>query len=198
MTVENIMSFRLVKLKPTDRVCDALKIMHERQIRNLPVVKENDEFVGLFGIRPLIRLLLPKASQVDHGLKDLNFMPDSAGELYERLQEIGEKPVADFLEKKKHLTFCKPSTSFPAVMELLDQIPDSSLPVIVLKGKHKKLVGMVSAWDVLEKLVMNMVLNAQDDGQPSACAESIAAEHQGRGAEDPEQTPTTDDPDNAS
>ena len=198
MTVENIMSFRLVKLKPTDRVCDALKIMHERQIRNLPVVKDNDEFVGLFGIRPLIRLLLPKASQIDYGLKDLNFMPDSAGELYERLQKIGEKPVSDFLEKKKHLTFCKPSTSFPAVMELLDQNPDSSLPVIVLKGKHKKLVGMVSAWDVLEKLLMNMVIHQQDDGQPSACAESIASEQEGRGEEEPEQTPTTKDPDNAS
>ena len=55
MTVQNIMSFRLVKLKPTDRVCDALSIMHQQQIRNLPVVDEDDQFIGLFGIRPLIR-----------------------------------------------------------------------------------------------------------------------------------------------
>ena len=198
MTVENIMSFRLVKLKPTDRVCDALRIMHERQIRNLPVVKENDEFVGLFGIRPLIRLLLPKASQVDYGLKDLNFMPDSAHDLYDRLQEIGEKPVSEFLEKKKHLTFCKPSTSFPAVMELLDQNPDSSLPVIVLKGKHKKLVGMVSAWDVLEKLLMDMVLRPQTDGRPNPCAKSEGAGHTGQEEPETDQAHTTGDPDDAS
>jgi len=39
MTVENITSHRLVKLKPTDRVCDALNIRHEKRVRNLPVVE---------------------------------------------------------------------------------------------------------------------------------------------------------------
>lgn len=155
------MSFRLVKLKPTDKVCDALEIMHETQIRNLPVVDENDEFIGLFGIRPLIRLLLPKAGKIKFGLKDLSFMPDDVGELYERLNDVGQKPVADFLEKNKKLTFCKPSTSFPEVFEMLDQSADSSLPVIVVKGKRKKLVGMVSSWDVLERLLMTLFV---DDG----------------------------------
>ncbi|MGB5452380.1 MAG: CBS domain-containing protein [Sedimenticolaceae bacterium] len=156
MTVENIMSFRLVRLKPTDRVCDALRIMHEQQIRNLPVVDEDDQFVGLFGIRPLVRLLLPEAAKIKYGLKDLSFMSDDAGALHDRLREVANKPVSDFLEKKKKLTFCKPSTSFPEVLELLDQSSDSSLPVIVVKGKHKRLVGMVSSWDVLEKIVMGM------------------------------------------
>ena len=70
------MSRRLVKLKPTDRVCDALNIMHEKQIRNLPVVDEDDQFIGLFGIRPLVRILLPDAAKIRFGLKDLSFMPD--------------------------------------------------------------------------------------------------------------------------
>jgi len=156
MTVENIMSFRLVKLKPSDRLCDALAIMHKQQIRNLPVVDEDGQFVGLFGIRPLVRLLLPEAAKIKYGLKDLSFMSDEVGALYERLGRVANKPVSDFLEKKKKLTFCKPSTSFPEVLELLDQSSDSSLPVIVVKGKRKRLVGMVSAWDVLEKIVMNM------------------------------------------
>jgi len=172
MTVENIMSFRLVKLKPTDKVCDALLIMHQTQIRNLPVVDENDEFVGLFGIRPLIRLLLPNAGKIKFGLKDLSFMPDDVGELYERLGEVGEKPVADFLEKKKHLTFCKPSTTFPEVFEMLDQSADTSLPVIVVKGKRKKLVGMVSSWDVLERLLMNVFINGTDPAHPNPCEKS--------------------------
>ena len=164
MTVENIMSQRLVKLAPTDRVCDALNVMHEKQIRNLPVVDEDGQFVGLFGIRPLVKILLPAAAKIKFGLKDLSFMPDELGELNQRLQEIAQKPVSDFLEKKKKLTFCKPSTSFPEVLELLDQSSDSSLPVIVVKGKRRKLVGMVSAWDVLEKLVMNTMAEAVHTG----------------------------------
>jgi CBS domain-containing protein len=167
------MSFRLVKLKPTDKVCDALLIMHQTQIRNLPVVDENDEFIGLFGIRPLIRLLLPNAGKIKFGLKDLSFMPDDVGELYERLGEVGGRPVADFLEKKKNLTFCKPSTTFPEVFEMLDQSADSSLPVIVVKGKRKKLVGMVSSWDVLERLLMNMFIKSDDLAHPNPCDESV-------------------------
>lgn len=167
MTVENIMSHRLVKLKPKDRVCDALKIMHEKQIRNLPVVDENEQFVGLFGLRPLVKMLLPEAGKMKFGLKDLSFMPDELGELYGRLGSIAHKPVSDFLEKKKKLTFCKPSTSFPEVLELLDQSADSSLPVIVVKGKRKKLVGMVSAWDVLEKIVMNAVAGGAEKADAS-------------------------------
>ena len=77
--------------------------MHSQQIRNLPVVDENEQFVGLFGIRRLIHLLLPKAAQMERGLKDLSFMPDDLGELYERLEDIGQRPVSDFLEKKKNL-----------------------------------------------------------------------------------------------
>ena len=156
MTAKNIMSFRLIKLSPEDRVLDALKIMHTHQIRNLPVVDDDGQFIGLFGIRRMITLLLPKAAQINFGLKELNFMPDEVEVLYERLAKIGEKPVTEFLEKKKNLIFCKPSTAFPEVLELLEQNSGSSLPVIVVKGKKKKLVGMVSSWDILDKLVMNI------------------------------------------
>ena len=190
MSAENIMTFRLVKLKPTDKVCDALQIMHEKQIRNLPVVDENDEFLGLFGIRPLIRLLLPNAGKIKFGLKDLSFMPDEVGTLYKRLKEVGQKPVSEFLEKKKNLTFCKPSTSFPEVFlklagmspdvhevfELLDQSEDTSLPVIVVKGKRKKLVGMISAWDVLERLLMDKSMVGEDGAHPDPCGKSKRAQ----------------------
>lgn len=175
MTAETIMSFRLEKLKPTDKVCDALRVMHTHQIRNLPVVDEDDQFVGLFGIRRLIHLLLPKAAQMDLGLKELSFMPDDLGELYNRLEAIGQRPVAEFLEKKKNLVFCKPSTPFPEVLELLDQSAHTSLPVVVVKGKKNKLVGMVSAWDVLEKLVIN-VFAAEGEKDQDVCTEKEAKE----------------------
>ncbi len=167
MTAKNIMSFRLIKLSPTDRVYDALKIMHTHQIRNLPVVDDDGQFIGLFGIRRMITLLLPKAAQINFGLKELNFMPDEVEVLYERLAEIGDKPVTEFLEKKKNLLFCKPSTAFPEVLELLEQSPGSSLPVIVVKGKKKKLVGMVSSWDILDKLVMN-IFSGETEGYQEA------------------------------
>jgi len=163
LTVESIMSCRLEKLKPTDNASYAFRLMHSRQIRNLPVVGDDNQFIGLFGIRRLIHLMLPKAAQIKFGLRDLSFMPDELGELHHRLVDIGQTPVIELLEPNKDLVFCKPSTPFPEVLELLDKSADTSLPIIVVDGygnnknkkNNKRLVGMVSAWDVLEKIVLN-------------------------------------------
>ena len=56
------------------------------------------------------------------------------------------------------------------MLELLNESRDTSLPVIVVKGKKNKLVGMVSAWDVLEKLVIN-VYAAEKDKLQDTCME---------------------------
>jgi CBS domain-containing protein len=156
MTAKTIMSLRPVTLSADDRVCDALRLMHEKQLRNLPVVDAKGCFVGLLGIRRLTILLLPKAAQISQGLKDLSFMPDDLESMSQRLGAVCQRPVSQFLEKRKNLIFCKPGTPLPEVLELLQESPDSSLPVIVVKGKRQKLVGMVSAWDVMEKLMVDI------------------------------------------
>ncbi len=171
MTAQSIMRFRLVTLRPTDKVSHALKLMHLHQVRNLPVVDDKDQFLGLFGIRRVVELLLPTAAVMDLGLKDLSFMPDDLAEMHERLLEAGDRQVDSFYMKKKNLLFCKPTTSFPEVLELLHESRDLSLPVIVVKGKKNKLVGMVSAWDVLEKMVLGMLA---DEPPPEALPEAGA------------------------
>ncbi|MGB5408046.1 MAG: CBS domain-containing protein, partial [Thiogranum sp.] len=56
---------------------------------------------------------------------------------------------------------------FPQLLELLEQSKDSSLPVIVLEGSARKLVGMVSAWDVLEGIVMKLLTEETGADTPS-------------------------------
>jgi CBS domain-containing protein len=128
--------------------------MRKHQIRNLPVVDDRGCFVGLFGIRRLSHMLLPRAATEfsGHSLSDLSFLPDEEGQMHERLHKAGNRPVSEFLEKKKRLIFCTPSTSYPELLRLLNTSADSSLPVIVVKGRGQKLVGMVSFWDILEKI----------------------------------------------
>jgi CBS domain-containing protein len=162
MTVESIMTREITRLRPADRVCEGLRKMHEQHVRTLAVVDENDEFIGLFGVRQVVHLLLPKAAQMDYGLTNLSFMPDELGEMYDRLREVGEQPVADFLEPREDLLICDPSTPLPEMLELLHQSFNTSLPVLVLDNSSSRLVGMVSGWDVLEKIVMNVF-----DGDPA-------------------------------
>jgi len=158
------MTSALLALKPTDTVADALSLMHSKEVRNLPVVDESGAFVGLFGLRRLSHLLLPKAA-LDlgtHSISDLHFLPDEVVQNGDRWHEISEQPVKNFLEKKKKLIFCTPKTPFPELLALLDESKDTSLPVIVVEGKTRKVVGMVSCWDVLEGIIMGRLVNNKD------------------------------------
>ena len=159
MTTESIMTSRVITLRPDDRVVDALRTMHQQHVRNLPVVDEKGSFVGLFGVRRLSRLLLPLAARdLDrHSIPDLGFLPDEVDQLAERWREVASRPVSEFLEKESKLLFCKPDTTFPQLLRLLEKSKDASLPVIVVKGKTRKLAGMVSVWDVLEGFVIKLL-----------------------------------------
>jgi acetoin utilization protein AcuB len=164
LKAENIMTSRLFTLKPDDTVADALQLMHSKHVRNLPVVDASGVFVGLFGLRRLSHLLLPIAASDlgRYSLTDLQFLPDESVLVGERWQDIANQPVVDYLEKKKKLLFCEPDTKFPELLALLEESKDSTLPVIILKGKKRKLVGVVSAWDVLESIILGRLMDNAD------------------------------------
>lgn len=168
MTTESIMTSGLFTVKPTDSVADALSLMHEKHVRNIPVVDEAGTFVGLFGLRRLSHLLLPKAALTlgKHNISALYFLPDEIIQMGDRWHEIADQPVENFLEKKKKLMFCTPDTAFPELLALLDESKDMSLPVIVVEGDSQKLVGMVSIWDVLEGIIMGRLINDKKNSKP--------------------------------
>jgi len=158
MTVLNLMSTDVVTLKPDDSIATALKLMCENSVHNLPVLDHDGTFLGLFSLRRLSRELLPKAAKLDENslLMHINFMPDGTDQLLKRLSKLGHKPVSNLLEKSSKLRLCKPETSLPELLQLLFESP-TSLPVVVVEGKKKKLAGMVSNWDVLTKLSVNLL-----------------------------------------
>ena len=164
MTVKSIMTANVVTLKPADTVADGLVLMCREGIHNIPVVDDNECFVGLFSLRRITSELLPKAARLGPKVLDfeLNFMPDEPDELVRRLQKIGRQPVSELLEKRKKLRFCSPDTPIPEMLKLLSENP-TSLPVLVVKGKEQKLQGMVSNWDVLTKLAVTLVTGKPQD-----------------------------------
>ena len=170
MTTKSIMTSGLFTLKPTDTVADALILMHEKHVRNIPIVDDAGTFIGLFGLRRLSHLLLPEAAANlgRHSISNLHFLPDQVRQMDDRWHLIADQPVKNFLEKKKKLMFCTPETAFPELLKLLDDSEDTSLPVIVVEGETKKLVGMVSSWDVLEGVIMGRLVNHDDAAEPPA------------------------------
>ncbi len=170
MATKHIMTSRVVTLRPDDNVTDALRLMHKHHIRNLPVVDDEGSFIGLFGVRRLSRLLLPHAGRNlhRHSLADLAFLPEDKSRLAKHWKKIAAQPVSRFMEKEKHLQFCKPDTTFTHVLSMFDHSKDSSLPLIVIEGKGRKLAGIVSAWDILEGLIMPLLTESNATNKPSA------------------------------
>ena len=168
MTTKSIMKSGLFTLKPSDTVAHAMSLMHEHHVRNLPVVDEAGTFIGLFGLRRLSHLLLPKAALNlgEYSVSNLHFLPVEVVQMGDRWHKIADQPVENFLEKEKKLLFCSPGTAFPELLALLDESKDTSLPVLVVKGKSKQLVGMVSTWDVLEGIIMGRLINHNDEDKP--------------------------------
>lgn len=158
------MSTDIVTLSPDDTVTKALEMMRDHQAHNIPVVDKDGGFIGLFSLRRLTHALLPKAAQLDQHrlMMDIDFIPDEPEQLVERLRMIGSQPVSGLLEKKGKLRFCEPDTPLPQLLKRLYENP-ISLPVVVLKDKKKKLVGIVSNWDVLTKVALN-ILSSRDAG----------------------------------
>lgn len=169
MTTEHIMTSRVVTLRPDDSVADALALMRQHHIRNLPVVDDEGSFIGLFGVRRLARLLLPQAGRdlSRHSLADLAFLPEDASRMAKRWKKIAAQPVSGFMEKEKHLQFCKPETTFTQVLKMFDRSKDSSLPIIVIQGEGRKLAGLVSSWDILEGLIMPLLAEGDAANAPS-------------------------------
>ena len=157
MTARSIMTREITYLRSTDTVRQGLRLMHEKRVRTLPVIAKDGGFVGLFGVRQVVHLLLPKVARMEDGLTDLSFMPDDPEELQARIQAVDSQPVSAFLEPADDLLICEPDTPLPEVLELLHLSFNSSLPVLVVDNQSQKLVGMVSGWDILEKIVMEVI-----------------------------------------
>ena len=158
MTAKTIMSTDLVTVTPGETIADALSAMSRNRVHNIPVVDDKGAFVGLLSLRRLTHELLPTAARMgeDSMHLDLGFLGDQSDEYLQRLQAIGKRPVGDLLEKKKKLRFCSPETPIPKLMQLLSENA-ASLPVVVVEGKKRRVVGMVSNWDVLTKIAVALL-----------------------------------------
>ena len=191
MTAKSIMTSDLVVVKPTDKVSDALTLMHKHNLHDLPVVDDEGAFVGMFGRHRFVQSLLPIVAQVKHGLSDLGFLPDDEKKLNKHLRKVGDDPVSKYLEKKKYLNFCKPNTSFPKLLQMLCD-SNTSMPVVVVKGKHKKVVGMVSTWDVLDKLAMAYYEESKPESEVESESASKSEESEASSDEAQDNTPSSD------
>lgn len=148
MTVADVMNRQPAILQAGQTFAEGFAILREKRIRSLPVVDAQGRYLGLFEVRDVWQVLLPRAATLgDRSLQALSFVGGSPAELQSRLAEAGSHPVADFVGNEE-LAPLPPETAVKEAMRLLYQ-SGGILPVV---DSSRKLLGIVSTWEILETL----------------------------------------------
>ncbi len=148
MTAQTLMNPHPMTLRSSDTVATAADHILKHHLRHLPVVDEQGRYLGTFSIYSLLKLTLPKAVLDKYGLDHVSFITENIGDLAKRLGGRREDPVKNWVNVHD---VAHPDTPAMEVMLLMLHGRTTSVPVV--DKTNDRLEGIISFWDVLEKLM---------------------------------------------
>ena len=148
MQASAVMDPNPTTLKPTDSIERAAEFIMRFRYRNLPVVDENGCYLGMFGVNCLLKLVIPKAVLMEGGLKNVSFIHDSLRDLYERYDEARHHPISICMSHE-----ISPVSPDTPLVETLLQLYQTRSSIPVVEQGSCKLLGMISYWDVGQKIL---------------------------------------------
>lgn len=137
-------------LKGGDVVGEATRRMLANFVTDLPVLDDDGRLIGILKLERLLGSLLPKAALIGFGMEDLSFVSDTLDHLRKQMLTVADMPVRQLMVKAEHVAH--PDTS-PVEIVLLLYRGASNVPIV--ERDSNRLVGMVSARDVLDALQNN-------------------------------------------
>ncbi len=147
MTAKILMNPHPMTLSPSDTVAAAADRILKQHMRHLPVVDEQNHYLGTFSVYSLLKATLPQAVLDQHGLDNVSFVTEHISDLAQRLGGRRQEPVKNWLNIHE---VAHPDTPAMEVMLLMLHGRTTSVPVV--NKENGRLEGIVSFWDVLEKL----------------------------------------------
>lgn len=148
MTCSSIMIPNPVTFLPELTVGEAAQLLVARRFRSVPVVDGAGKMVGQFGVHALMRLLVPRIATERLGLPHLPFMQDDMDDLNRRLRRFSNHPVSEYVEHDYFVVH--PDTPLTKAVLSLYHTHDN-LPV--LDRNTGQLLGIISYWDIVQRLV---------------------------------------------
>lgn len=145
MTCRDLISPPPATLAKGDTVAHAVSTLIAHRFSTLPVVDAKGKFVGIFGVKELIALLLPRAARLGDDLGDLGFVSDSVADLQARLGGLGHETVGKHMAADRTV---RAETSLVEALLLLHR-GNACLPVVDEAGR---LLGILSATDAVARI----------------------------------------------
>jgi len=135
-------------LKQDDTIGRAANYIMANRYRNVPVVDENFCYVGMFGVNCLLKQVIPKAVFLPKGLENVSFIHESFDDLFHRFAEVKDQPISICMSKE-----IIPITPDTPLTETMMQLYKTRASIPVVESGSCKLLGMISYWDIGEKIL---------------------------------------------
>lgn len=128
-------------------VHEAIELLLDHHMYNVPVVDRNEIFVGEISVRRLIGLLLPVSLSMEQGLKNTSFMRESLADIKHRLAAVSGNPIAPYIATD--ITVVYPDSPLIDALMLLYH---KYIRIPVVSRPDGRLVGAISLITLLRSL----------------------------------------------
>lgn len=149
MPCSTIMRTELTTVSADTTVGEAILILSKNHFRSVPVVSDEGRFLGQFGVHTVLELSVPLATKIarEGPMTDISFMDDGMEDMQRRLSKVWDKPVREYAYKS--VPSLNPDDSITRTLLSLAKTQDN---IAVVDKDTRILVGIVSYWDVLDRL----------------------------------------------
>jgi CBS domain-containing protein len=146
MQVRELMTTKVMTVKPTDTVSEVAALLIEHRFNGLPVVDESGALLGLIAERDFIasdsKIYLPTYIKI---LQETDFIQSKSTSLPESVQRIVKATAADVMNAE--VVTVKPETELSEVTDIFAQQRVNPIPVVDGAGK---LVGIIARSDLIK------------------------------------------------
>jgi CBS domain-containing protein len=137
-----------VTIGENETIGRAAEILITTHYVNLPVIRENGQIAGLFGVYDLFALLVPRIAVVGDLIPNLRFVSDDVGELREKFAEIRDQPVHRAMNREPVTVFAD-----TPIIESVRLFCRNHMTIPVLEPGTRRLVGIISYWDAARAIM---------------------------------------------
>jgi len=150
MPCESIMLTGPETIGPDKSLWEGVMVLARKGYRTLPVTAPDSSYCGALTRTHVLRVILPSAATIEHGLTDLGYVRGQVPRLRERLRASRDRPIAEILQDYDvEVPVVKPDTP---IIEGLRLLYSFGFGIPVVDGAHK-LVGLITGHSALRAFV---------------------------------------------
>ncbi|MFA5076086.1 MAG: CBS domain-containing protein [Patescibacteria group bacterium] len=142
MKVEEVMSKKIITVKPTDTLEKVAKILFKKQVSGVLVVDAKEQLVGLVSEKDIYRMMYP--TYQDFYNNPEVFLDHEAME--DNIKQVRDLPVEKFM--KKEIVTLQPDDPVMKAGAIMLSRHINRLPVL----KNNKVIGIVSRRDIYQNI----------------------------------------------